>query len=123
MNQEIRKLWDIHMTNKFPRGYGGETIEGIDLVLLDSDVAGCVTTFIKNDGQLDLWRTAILGLCYRDLNIVTSRLSGEAKDRFSRLETLSNLVLKDIIAVENSKRKSKKIDLQEFSNPSQGKEF
>ncbi len=106
------------MASKFPRGYGGEAIEGIDLVLIDSDVAGCVTTFIKNDGQLDLWRTAMLGLCYRDSTIVTSRLSGEAKEYFSRLETLSILVLKDIIAIENSKRKSKKIDLQEFSDSS-----
>ena len=122
MNHKIVELWDVHMIGKFPRGYGGETIEGIDLVLLDSDVAGCVTTFIKNDGQLDLWRTAILGLCYRDLNVVTCHLSGEAKEHFSRLETLSNLVLKDIIALENSKRKSKKIDLQEFSNLGQGKE-
>jgi len=110
MNQKIVELWDLHVTSKFPRGYGGETIEGIDLVLLDSDVAGCVTTFIKNDGLLDLWRTAILGLCYRDINVVTSHLSGEAKEYFSQLETLSNLVLKDIISVENIKRKSKKID-------------
>ncbi len=118
MNHKILELWNIHMASKFPRGYGGEAIEGIDLVLVDSDVAGCVTTFIKNDGQLDLWRTAILGLCYRDSTIVTSRLSGEAKEYFSRLETLSILVLKDIIAIENSKRKSKKIDLQEFSDSS-----
>jgi hypothetical protein len=122
MNQKIPELWNIHLASKFPRGYGGETIEGIDLVLLDSDIAGCVSTFITNNGQLDLFRTAILGRCYRDSTIVTSHLAGEAKERFSRLETLSNLVLKDIITVENNKRKSKKIDLQEFSDLDRGKE-
>ncbi len=118
MNHKIIELWDVHLASKFPHGYGGEVIEGIDLVLLDSDVAGCVTTFIENDGRLDIWRAAILGLCYRDLNIVTNRLSGEAKERFSLLETLSGLVLKDIIAVENSQRKSKINASQESPNPS-----
>ena len=100
MNNKILELWDIHRTSKFPGGYSGETIDDIELVLLDGDVAGCVSTFIKNNGQLDLWRTAILGLCYRDLTVVTNQLSGEAKEFFSRLETLSSLVLKDIIAIE-----------------------
>ncbi len=103
MNHKILELWDIHLAGKFPRGYGGETVEGIDLVLLDSAVAGCVTTFIKNDGKLDVWRTAILGLCCRDLNIVTYHLSGEAKEFYSRLETLSNLVLKDIVTTERAR--------------------
>ncbi len=112
MNHKILELWNIHLESGFPRGYGGETIEGIDLVLLDSYIAGCVTTFIENNGLLDLWRTAILGICCRDSIIVAIHLSGEAKEYFSRLETLSNLVLKDIIEVENSKRNSKKIDQQ-----------
>jgi hypothetical protein len=105
MNHKIRELWDLHMTNRFPRGLGGEMIDGIDLVLLDSDTAGCVLTFIQNDGKLDVWRTAILGLCYRDLTVVTGQLSDEGKERFSRLETLANLVLKDIIAIEKAKYK------------------
>lgn len=102
MNQKILELWNIHQESKFPRGYGGKSINGIDLILLDSDIAGCVLTFIQNDGKLDVWRTAILGLCYRDSNIVIQHLSGEAKEYYSRLETLSNLVLKDIVAVEKA---------------------
>ena len=101
MNQKIVELWNIHLTSKFPHGYGGKNIDGIELALLDGDVAGCILSFIENNGRLDLWRTAILGICYRDLTIVmTSQLSGEAQEFFSRLETLSNLVLKDIIAIE-----------------------
>jgi hypothetical protein len=105
MNQEIRKLWDLRMTEKFPHGYGGEVIDGIDLVLLDSDTAGCVITFIQNSGKLDVWRTAILGLCYRNLTVVVGQLSGEGKEHFSKLETISNLVLKDIVAAEKAQQK------------------
>ena len=102
MNQKILELWNIHLASKFPPGYGGETVDDIDLVLLDSDVAGYALTFIQNNGKLDVWRTAILGRSYRDLTVVISHLSGEAKEFFSLLETLSNLVLKDIIVIEKA---------------------
>ena len=77
-------------------GYKGKEIESIDLTLLDSDVAGCILTFLQNDGELDLWCTAILGLCYRDLAIALRKLDGEAQDYFQRLETLSKLVLEAV---------------------------
>jgi hypothetical protein len=100
MNQKILEIWEIHRTSKFPSGYGGEVIDGIDLVLLETYVAGCVFTFIQNGGRLDIWRTAILGRCYRDLSVLINHLSGEAKKYFSRLEIISNLILKDIILAE-----------------------
>jgi hypothetical protein len=60
--------------------------------LLDSDIAGCVTTFIKKQ-KLDLSHTAILGLCYRDCTVVVRGLDGDAKEYFHRLEKLAKLVL------------------------------
>ena len=92
----IEQLWQEHRAAVFPAGYTGKEVEGIDLALLDSDTAGCILTFLKNGGELDLWRTAILGLCYRDASIVARSLSGEAYDYFLRLETLSRLVLEAV---------------------------
>ncbi len=93
----LDQLWHDHSNSKFPTGYGGEEIEGIDLVLLDSTVAGCISSFLKNDRQLDLGRTAILGLCYREISIVLRTLKGEAEEYFTRLESMSKLVLQAII--------------------------
>jgi hypothetical protein len=88
----IKELWQEHKKEHFPTGYGGEEIEAIDLALLDSDIAGCVTTFIKKQ-KLELSHTAILGLCYRDCAVVVRGLDGEAKEYFHRLEKLAKLVL------------------------------
>ena len=57
----IEEIWQEHQGEKFPSGHVGEEIEGIDLALLDADIAGCVETYIKRR-KLDLKHTAILGL-------------------------------------------------------------
>jgi hypothetical protein len=63
-------------------------------VLLDADIAGCVLSFIRNKGELDDQRTAILGLCYRELPVVMKDMDGEANLYFARLETLAGIVLR-----------------------------
>ena len=92
-SKEIIQLWNERLSLTFPEGYGGKEIEGIDPALLDGDIAGCIQTFIKNKGKLDLWRTAILGLCYRDVSIVVEKIEEDVKEYFRRLEILSKLVL------------------------------
>jgi hypothetical protein len=94
--EEIRPLWDEHLAARFPKECVGQEIEKIDLMLLDSETAGCISTFINRNGKLDLWRTAVLGLCYRDLFLITSKIEGGAKDYFWRLELLAERVLKSI---------------------------
>ena len=74
----------------------GEDVEGIDFVLLDADIAGCVSTFLGNRGRLDLWRTAVLGLRYRDVRYVLPQLDEEGRVYFSRLEVLAKLVLQAV---------------------------
>ena len=87
----IEELWQEHQGVVFPSGYGGEEVEGIDLVLLDANIAGCVETYIKRR-QLDIKHAAILGLCYRDCAVAVKGLDGVAKDYFLRLEKLAKLV-------------------------------
>ena len=96
LNPQIEALWQEHLASAFPKGCGGKEIDGVDLVLLDADTSGCIQTLVNNDGQLDIWRTAILGLCYRDLAVVTASLRGEAREYFTRLETLAGLTLRTI---------------------------
>lgn len=97
----IDKLWQEHKGVRFPSGYGGEDADGIDLALLDGDIAGCVETFIKRQ-HLDLERTAILGLCYRDCTVAVRGLNGVAKEYFQRLEKLAMLILQAVIETEKA---------------------
>jgi len=69
--------------------------------MLDADVAGCVDTFLSR-GNLNLFQTAILGLCYRDLSYLIPMLSEEGKAYYRRLELLAELVLK-AVATRNHK--------------------
>jgi hypothetical protein len=100
----IQELWQAHYAAPFPDGLQGFEIEGIDLVSLDADTAGCVSTFLSNQGQLDLWRTAVLGICYRNLAVVTNKLPSEAQNYFQRLERLAGFVLQTVRDNSQDKR-------------------
>jgi hypothetical protein len=91
--KRIEELWSRHVQASFPPRCRGKEIKGIDLVLIDADTAGCVSTFLERNGHLDQCRLAILGLCYHHLGLVVAGLKGEGRDYFSRLEELAGLVL------------------------------
>ncbi len=96
---EIRTLWDEHLAAGFPDGCAGEEVAGIDLVLLDADIAGCVQTFVDRGGRLDVRRTAVLGRCYHDAMLVTTSMgSVEAQTYFRRLESLAGAILSALSA-------------------------
>ena len=90
----IADLWRDHQAASFPSGCGGKEIEGIDLVMLDADIAGCVSTFVSA-GHLDLDRKRILSQCREEIEVVLQSLQGEAKDYYTRLHKLAVLILED----------------------------
>jgi hypothetical protein len=89
----IEPLWREHHAAEFPAVCRGRDIDGIDFVMLEADVAGCVLTFLKRRGALDLRRTAILGVCYRNVTYVLPKMPTEARPYFERVERLARLVL------------------------------
>jgi hypothetical protein len=91
----IRKLWKIFEAAPFPekQKLSDDWIERVDLGALDSYTAGCISTFLSHKGHLDLWRTAILGLCYGELCECLPGLEGEGQEYFARLKELAHLVL------------------------------
>ncbi len=93
----IRDLWREHKNAPFPKGFRGKDVSGIDFVMLDADVAGCVSSFVAR-GNLDLYQTAILGLSFRHLSYVVPIINEEGKEYFWRLERLAELVLKAVAA-------------------------
>ena len=91
----ISDLWKEHRDAPFPNAFRAKDVNGIDFVLLDAHVAGCVDTFLSR-GNLNLYQTAILGLSYRDLSYVLPILNDEGREYFWRLERLAELVLKSV---------------------------
>jgi hypothetical protein len=95
LTERINDLWSGHLAESFPETLVGKDINGIDLVMLDSDIAGCVLTFIEG-GNLNLFQTATLGLCFQSASFVMSVLNREGRKYFGRLEVLAELVLKAV---------------------------
>ena len=91
----IDELWQEHLAASYPKGFRGKDVNGIDLGLLDANIAGCVSTFIER-GTLDLYQSAMLGLSYRDASYVVPILNEEGAAYFWRLERLAELVLKAV---------------------------
>ena len=91
----VSDLWKEHIAAPFPKGLRAKDVNGIDFVVLDADVAGCVDTFLSR-GNLNLYQTAILGLSYRNLSYVLPTLNEPGKGYFGRLERLAELVLKSV---------------------------
>ena len=94
--QEIERLWREHCAATFPEGLAGQEVLGVEVAQVDTFAAGCIDTFIACRGNLDLRRTAILGLCYRDLAVAVLGLQGEAQAYVGRLKSLVRLVLESV---------------------------
>ena len=89
----IRELWREHLATPFPKGFRGRDVSGVDFVMLDANIAGCVTTYVAGR-DLSVYQTAVLGLSYRDAGSVLPVLNEEGKEYFWRLEQLARLVLR-----------------------------
>ena len=91
----MSELWEEHLAAPFPKRLRGKDINGIDFVMLDADIAGCVSSFLE-ERKLTLYQTAILGISYQQASRVVSLLSDEEAAYYARLERLAGLLLKAI---------------------------
>ncbi|MFE7369194.1 hypothetical protein [Streptomyces anulatus] len=89
----VSHLWQEHMRAPFPAGLAGAERAGVDLVLLDADIAGCVSNWRSNHGSLDGERQRILCRRITDLDRVLPLLSAtENPPYWHRLHRLAHLV-------------------------------
>ena len=93
MINAVAQQWQIWLGRPFPAGYNSEEIKGVDLIMLDTYVASCISTFIGNHGKLDQCRVAILQECLSDLDLVVPLLEGEAHSYFAELRDITRHVL------------------------------
>ena len=93
--QKIKLLWKGFLKQPFPQHLAGKEIEGIELALLDSFAAGCVSVFLER-GRLDKEREVILERCFRELSAVIPNLEDRDKPYFVELHSISEKVLSNL---------------------------
>jgi hypothetical protein len=94
LDEVASQLWAEHLRAPFPARPPGELIVGVDLVMLDADVAGCVQTWMGNNFRLDEPNRGWLARCLSDLDRVLPVMDDPAeRDYFERLRRLARLAL------------------------------
>lgn len=89
----VERGYAEHQAARYPPGHYRE-IGDHALVLIDADIAGCVSTFLGRGGNPGLWRTAALGLCYGAvLEILPALSDAEGLAYFGRLAELARRTL------------------------------
>jgi hypothetical protein len=91
---QLSRLWRKHSHAVFPARLRGEELAGVDLVTLDSEVAGCVTAYLASKGALDEAQKQVLVRSVDSLDAVLPLLASRNESLyFGRLRDLSTLIL------------------------------
>jgi hypothetical protein len=93
INSDPNFLWAAHLQQPFPSGARGAEVQGIDLVLLDSLLAGCVTSLLDPTGPLDYAKAALLADLRQQLRDIAPQLEGETGRHFARLGEVADATL------------------------------
>jgi hypothetical protein len=93
---QIAELWHEHLSAVFPEEAYRRHGHDIDLVELDATVAGCVSSFLENDGLLDDTSTAALKSCLAVLNGLLSELAPQTRSYFAHLARMAELVERNL---------------------------
>jgi len=90
--QDIFRIWVRLRQKLFPSNCRGVDIRGVDLLMLDSDVAGCVSTFLMQ-GRLEQNQTEALYYCDECLDVVNLELEGYEGWYYRQLKALTSAII------------------------------
>ncbi|MCW8384154.1 hypothetical protein [Streptomyces justiciae] len=91
--EAVSRLYQEFMELPFPPRLAGSDRAGFDLVMLDSDTAGCVFTWIKNGGELEAGGQSTLLRCLTRLDRVIPALGeADAPEYWHRLHEMARIV-------------------------------
>lgn len=75
MRERLSRLWEEHRSAPFPPSDRGRDVGGVDLVLLDANIAGCASSALA--APLDARRREILELSIGQIAVVLPLLTEE----------------------------------------------
>ncbi|MFI6289542.1 hypothetical protein ACIBCM_33210 [Streptomyces sp. NPDC051018] len=94
--ETVARLWKEHMRADFPDRLRGAESAGIDMVMLDADTAGCVSTWQNNGNRLDENRRRTLRNCAAELDKVLPMLIDTREAQYyERLRRMAVIVLEN----------------------------
>lgn len=71
-------------------------MSGVDMVMVDADIAGCVVTWLDSSSDLDAWRVGVLRECLAGLARALPALGDPQEvEYFSALRDLAAAVLRE----------------------------
>jgi hypothetical protein len=89
----VSALWTDHLGAAFPARLRGEEIAGVDVVMLDADIAGYVTSWEGRGRVSDGQRQHRLRQLLRDMDLVLDGLVDSPEvEYFARLRALAKLM-------------------------------
>jgi len=93
-NMNISELWIKHCQELFPKGYGGKDVNGICVTSVDTNAAGCISSYMGYDQKnINLERYQVLQKCKKELEEVLPHLENEALEYFSRLHEMCSILV------------------------------
>ena len=84
-NSELNTLWATHRRMPFPPPACGLEVQGVDLVLLDSMAAGCISSLVDPAGHGDPEKLSLLAELAQQIRTVSAQLDGETRQYFVHL--------------------------------------
>lgn len=90
-NQRLRLLWAAHLAEPFPSEVGKSDDAGADLVTLDADIAGVISTVLGSRRPPDGAQQQTLRACVEELDRL--EVVEVAQPYFTRLRELAILAL------------------------------
>lgn len=94
MTDRLGQLWQEHERAPFPEWLGGEEINGVDLVMIDADIAGCIASCVDAPRNLDPARREALVQCRADLDRVLPHLTDTDDGAYlARLADMADIAL------------------------------
>jgi hypothetical protein len=89
-----RELWAEHLKADYPPRLRATDVDGVSMVMLDADVAGCFTVWLDNGGWVDAWRQGILDECMAELDRVIPLLTDRhERKHFARVREMAAMAL------------------------------
>ncbi|GAA4605331.1 hypothetical protein BJY16_005350 [Actinoplanes octamycinicus] len=89
----VARLWAEHCAAPFPGRLRAVEVAGVEMVMLDADVAGCVSVWLANGGTVDDRSWDVLAACERRLERVLPELTDREAAYYRRLLEMTVLVL------------------------------
>ncbi|WP_157518503.1 hypothetical protein [Herbidospora mongoliensis] len=90
----VSNLWGEHLAAPLPIGLRFmATASGEPVAYLDAVIAGCVSAYVQNEGDLDVGRIATLSSCAHELRALHPGLRGENAGYVLQLIQTADVIL------------------------------